>query len=463
MALITTFATTPLVTWLYPPSYQKKLEAWKRGEIDWDGNRIRPGSADGSEDGLEKAGSTQVRKLLVYLRLDSLPSLFTFIALLGGDRNTVVTKTHRSKAELEPVPEASEGTPAPAKRPLEVHGLRMIELSERTSSVMRESEMEDYTWKDPVVNAFRTFAQLNNVAVSGSVSVVSEASFVDTLINQASEHLSDLVLIPWTLPGANSNLDMAADPFSASLQDTFVRGTLDTATCNTAIFFNRGFGGAAGVSKPEPRVGLTRTASGISLRSHREPALPPAVDRSHHVFFPFFGGVDDRVALRFVLQLAQNSNITVTITHFTLSTSSASKEANVSDALAENSSGTSVPGQQDLQGESASDAALLHTLRDSLPTALTNRVVFVDVSTTTPLAECLDYARQEIAQSPRNAGDLVVVGRGKHAILAAAENSVPTSNLEMKRTLGVVAENIISGGVRGSVLVMQAGGQSLKA
>lgn len=40
MALITTFATTPLVVWLYPPWYQRKLERWKQGEIDWDGNRL---------------------------------------------------------------------------------------------------------------------------------------------------------------------------------------------------------------------------------------------------------------------------------------------------------------------------------------------------------------------------------------------------------------------------------------
>jgi len=42
MPLITTFATTPLTSALYPPWYQKKLESWKRGEIDWDGTRLTP-------------------------------------------------------------------------------------------------------------------------------------------------------------------------------------------------------------------------------------------------------------------------------------------------------------------------------------------------------------------------------------------------------------------------------------
>lgn len=84
MALVTTVSTTPLTTVLYPPWYQKKLEAWKRGEIDWDGNRQN--LDDSREDSFEKIRSHQVRRLLVYLRLESLPSLFTFITLLNLEK-----------------------------------------------------------------------------------------------------------------------------------------------------------------------------------------------------------------------------------------------------------------------------------------------------------------------------------------------------------------------------------------
>lgn len=459
MALVTTFATTPLVSYLYPPSYQKKLEAWKRGEIDWDGNRLRPESSDGSSIG--KIQDTQVRRLLVNLRLDSLPGLFTFIALLGGDRGTVTTKTHKSRTPIETVSEKDESY-FPTKRPLEVHGLRMIELSERTSSVMQSSEIDDVSYNDPVVNAFRTFAQLNNVAVSGSVSVVPQSTYAETLTTQASLHMSDLVMIPWTQYGSKSDLDMAADSYSAALQDSFVRGTLETASCSTAIFYNRGFGGAAGQPKSESRTALKKVSSGLSLRSQREPALPPIADRSHHVYFPFFGGDDDRVALRFVLQLAQNSNITVTITHFTSPRDANSdKAAEVTETVEGQAPSSNSESHNDPQ--TASDIALLHTLRDSLPADLTTRVVFVEVATTNPLADCLESARQEIAQSPRNAGDLVVVGRSKHALLADVEAATAFTNHEMKKTLGIVAENVISNGIRGSVLVIQAAGGSQKS
>jgi len=478
MALVTTVSTTPLTLSLYPPWYQKKLDARKRGEIDWDENRLVPeGEGEGEstpERSIEKLQSTQVRRLLVYLRLDSLPSLFTFIALLGGDRSTVTTKVHRSKVELETVTEGINSSTDPtsaliSKRPLEVHGLRILELTERTSSVMKSSEVDEYAYRDPVVNAFRTFAQLNNVAVSGGVSVVPEGSYAETLASQASDHFSDLVLIPWTDPLNNSEVDSTIDSLPSGIQDAFIQKTLEIATCNTAVFVNRGFGGSTQI---EPRT-LSRTISGISLRSRREAPIPPVADRSHHVYFPFFGGVDDRVALRFVLQLAQNSNITATIMHFNMPIQSGyNKGPEVTTEPSKTTLGLGTASltlgervdTETLYAQAGQDATLIHTIRDTLPAPLSSRVVFVDVATTTPIADCLSHARQEVGQSPRNAGDLIVVGRGKHSRMAdGIEPGTSSSNAEMKKTLGVVAETMISGGVRASVLVIQAGGRGLDA
>jgi len=470
MALVTTVSTTPLTLSLYPLWYQKKLDAWKRGEIDWDGNRL---TAEGESDTtqgppIEKLSGTQVRRLLVYLRLDSLPSLFTFISLLGGEPTTVTAKVHRSKSELASVPEGAESSTDSTsalvpKRPLEVHGVRILELTERTSSVMKAED--EYSYRDPVVNAFRTFAQLNNVAVSGDVSIVPEDSYAETLSTQASDHFSDLVLIPWSEPGHTSELDRH-ESLASGLQDAFIQKTMETATCNTAVFYNRGFGGPV-VS--EPRT-LKRTISGLSLRSHREAPTPPVADRSHHVYFPFFGGADDRVALRFVLQLAQNSNITATIIHFNMPIQSQVKSPEVTNSSVDpgasraSSSHLGITERVDteaLYATAAQDATLVHTLRDSLPVGLSQRVVFVDVATTTPIADCLNHARQEIGQSPRNAGDLIVVGKGRHSQMADHEHASTSSNQEMRRTLGVVAESVISAGIRGSVLVIQAGGRGL--
>ncbi|RDW71906.1 putative K(+) antiporter 1 [Coleophoma crateriformis] len=472
MALVTTVATTPLTSFLYPPWYQKKLDAWKRGDIDWDGNALV--TDDSNRESVEKLQNTQVRRLLVYLRLESLPSLFTFIALMGGDASITAKKVHKSKNELASVQEgqeaSSEGSSIIPKRPLEVHGVRIVELTERTSSVMKVSEVDEYTNRDAVVNTFKTFAQLNNVAVSGGVSVVPESSYAETLMSQASDLHSDLVLIPWSETGSMSEGDQDHflnnyDRFSSGTHSAFIAEALQTATCNTAVFVNRGFGGPA---RQEVRP-LKRTVSGLSLRSHREAPTAPIADRSHHVYFPFFGGADDRVALRFVLQLAQNSNITVTVIHFNYLAHAASAFSKAPEVMQESVTGISSRPEtsqrqfpepldaETLTAAAEKDAALLHTLRDSLPLELTTRVVFADYKTTNPLADCLEHAKQELGQSPKNAGDLVVLGRGRHAQLVD-----DSSTSELGKTLGVVAESLISGGARGSILVMQAGGRGLE-
>ena len=115
-----------------------------------------------------------------------------------------------------------------------------------------------------------------------------------------------------------------------------------------------------------------------------------------------------------------------------------------------------------LHASAAQDATLLHTLRDSLPAAQATRVVFVEVATSTPIAEALNHAKQEIGQSPKNAGDLIVVGRGRHVRLSDIENH-GNAGSELRKTLGVLAESIISSGINGSVLVIKAGGRGLDA
>lgn len=459
MALVTTVATTPMTIGLYPPWYQKKIESWKRGEIDWDGNSlIADKDGEKTPERIEQLTGAQVRRLLVYLKLDSLPGLFTFISLLGGDRSAPSTKVHKDHDQSSVIPEKAildESTGAP-KRPFEVHGIRMLELSARTSSVMQSSEVEHYAYKDPVVNAFRTFAQLNNVAVSGSVSVVPEDSYAETLTSTADDQFSDLVLIPWS--ESVSEVDSAPDSLTSGLQNAFIQKIVNTAAPNTAIFVNQGFGGAQGPDKT-----LSKTLSGVSLRNryNRELTLQPIADRSHHIYFPFFGGADDRVALRFVLQLAQNSNITATVVHFNATSVVYSDSKGPVEAT---SSSLNISGQVDTHASHSSatrDTSLINSLRDSLPLSLSNRVVFADQMTTTPIADCLTRARSEIGQSPRNAGDLIVVGRGRHDLLS--DSSEATSHSDMSKTLGSVAEAVIAGGVRGSVLVFSAGTRDIQS
>lgn len=104
----------------------------------------------------------------MYLRLDSIRSLFNFLSLLGGEQAGTITKKFHPRMQ-----DSMEATPL-FPTPLKAHGLRMFELTDRLSSAMKDSEVEDYSAKDPVVNTFRTFGQLNNMAVSSEAQVVTE-------------------------------------------------------------------------------------------------------------------------------------------------------------------------------------------------------------------------------------------------------------------------------------------------
>lgn len=472
MALITTVATTPLTKLLYPLWYQQKVEKYRRGEIDWEGNPTR--SEDSSQrQSIDKLNETQVRRLLVYLRLDSLPSLFTFISLLGGadasiDDAIVVGKEDPSQ---EPQPQ----TAPVLRRHLQVHGIRIIELTERTSSVMKVSEVDELARRDPVVNTFRTFSQLNDVAVSGQVAVVPAASFPETLATEASETSSDFVLIPWgdkvaddqsTVVTATSSVDR----FNDRTHLDFVYATLEKAVCNIGVFIDNGFGGAASaLSRGGDRPLISRTISVMSIHSARNAAVLPVANKSHRVFFPFFGGADDRVALRFVLQLAKNKNITATIAHVTSNGSEATAEVSRPEQAhggyyAEDPTQAAIKNKEAaLEDEpSAQDLGLLATLQSSLPADLANRVTFVDIATRGKNSNVLDNvverASKVVGQAPKNAGDIIVVGR-RHSRLGDSTRSAgesSSSGYDLSKTVGVAGAHVINANPKASVLVVQA-------
>lgn len=458
MALVTTFVTTPLTAAFYPEWYQRKTEAWKRGEIDWDTGK----PADSTENTsaadsvhAEKMESLKVQKVLIYLRLDNMPSILAFMSLLGGRPQLTSGKTHPTHAAQR----TDEDAVQEYKRPIEAHGVRLIELTERDSSVMQVSEVDEYSSFDPVVNSFRTIGQLTNVAASGEVTVVPESSFANALTGRAMDEFSDLILLPWSETGSMSEThvissDAVRNKFSSSTYTSFIANALSNAPCTTAVFINNKFGG----SGPKARNGLSRTLSALSISSQRDKMRStPVSDRSHHMFFPFFGGADDRVALRLVLQMAENAEVTVTIVHFEAPTdvfeelqptvSSPTPTTPTSKKLT--TTITTPPGER--------DAAFFASMRNSLAAELSSRVTFSTQQTSRPTADAFERAAAEVGQSPRNAGDLLVLGRNaglREAFLKSVDGQ--GANVEASKCLGVVAEAAVRGNVKASVLVVQA-------
>jgi hypothetical protein len=438
MALITTFATTPLTAALYPPWYQRKLEAWKRGEIDWDTGKPLDGSDGDTEVISAKLQSNKVKSLLVYLRFDNMPTLLAFVSLLSAKSSDNEKRTHPSLGRsATPIPQEGnvdgQGEYS-KKKPLEVHGVRLVELTERGSTVMKVSEVDEYSLFDPVLN------------VSGEVTISPVGSYPDVLVNKAADESSDLLLLPWSETGGLTETqtisnDSVKDKFSSDAYTQFIASTLATATCNTAVFINKGF---SGTLRNRPST-LSRSASHVSLRRYSEFQTLPALDRSHHIFLPFIGGADGRAALRLVLQLAENPEVTATIVHLTSSDPSSSQGSieHVAVTASNKESATASP-----HFSPESDAAFFSTMRNTLPADLADRVVFDAGSVASVLEASLERAKTEVSQNPKNGGDIIVLGRGSVSESGSGGNG-PVC-------LGVAAEKMLSAGLRASLLVILA-------
>ncbi|KAJ5280659.1 hypothetical protein N7478_006031 [Penicillium angulare] len=450
MALVTTFMTTPLTVSLYPNWYQVKVARWRRGEIDWNDNPLPQESRSDSVAAVkDQLKTVPVRKLLVYLRLDGLSGLCTLAALLTPTRGAALStpRTHPSKAPKpsEQTVEEPTGQDYDEATALRVHGVRLMELTDRDSSVMKVSARDSALW-DPVINTFRAFGEWHDISLMAGVSVVPEHSYADTVVNMARQDSSDLLLLPWsetgTLADRQNGLDV--DPMNRFMNGeyaAFVSNVLDGISGNVGILIDHNTDGP--VKKPS----MQRSPSDLGIQASAW-SRPPKGNRSHHLVFPFFGGNDDRFALRFVLQLAQNDQVTATVIQLCSSRSDSPK-----GTLSE-----------------SSDFAFFETLRDSVPRDLQERVIFqsspVQDTISDPAQVALTAVREELNKGFNKHGNIVVVGRSSGADASIIElNPDEIVGAGARQALGATASVMVQpdNKVFGSVLVLQAGANSVSS
>jgi hypothetical protein len=95
---------------------------------------------------LHKEESAKTRNLLLYARLDSMPTLLAFVSMLGRRPTQITERQHPSRQNGD-TPEADQSLHS--SRSVSVHAVRLIELTERGSAVMKVSEVEEYSTFDP--------------------------------------------------------------------------------------------------------------------------------------------------------------------------------------------------------------------------------------------------------------------------------------------------------------------------
>jgi hypothetical protein len=456
---------------------------WRRGEIDWDGNPIVRSDDSSPSDEKFSPNDPLVQKCMVVLnRMEDLPTMMT------------VTKLLASAPRQIPAPPVSSDYSNP--NVLKVHCLRLMELTQRTSAVMKVSERH-FDRLDPVINVFRTFGHLNDVIVTAKMAIVPDSSFADSVHVQARDCKSDMVIVPW----ASHFAQLTGAP-SAIPQDEFIKNVLDKVESHVSVMIDANLN-IDDESPSEPS--LSRSISTSSLRnrftksSNSEIEAAPILhlQEGYHVFLPYFGGKDDRIALLTVLQLIRCPDVKATIIkirsieeivdepiaspsaahtippkHEGLAADSPFSSA-ISSAMSKvvhfprsiDAAANSVPANDP---EYNKEEAIVDALLEAVPAEKKARLTIENVTTSTPLQYAVKRAKKNVETNATNY-HLIVVGRGikfprrenQVAILRKdlRDSLKGRQNTDMmgKSCLGDAGEAMLLGRVSGGLLIVQCG------
>jgi hypothetical protein len=290
-ALALTFMTTPLVSAIYPP------EKRKRGSMDG-ANFLHV--ADDTPEDISSVKSRERDHLktkftVVLDKVDHLPSMMALTQLLNRSAPPCSSDFPRGSSRS-----SRQYTGSP------IDALRLIELSDRTSAVMKSSVADTLLHTDPLLAIFRVFGELHGLPVSTSLSVVPYDDFAHNVTQHAHKSGSELILVPWLSP-------IKLDPYIHDASTT----SKTTHTNNSP--FDALFRVAHATTDKSAHAMHSHFVRSIFSQSQTDVALfidlghEPGAINAQHIFLPFFGGPDDRLALELVVQLCSNPNVTATV------------------------------------------------------------------------------------------------------------------------------------------------------
>ena len=143
-ALVLTFITTPLVTWLYPLQFRRRITASGATFLNVSDDEAARGHVTGSDENLK------TRFTVVLDKLEHLPGMMALTQLIQP-----------SLSEPRSVSTQKDVLP----RSITTQALRLIELSDRVSAVMKSSISDTLLLTDPMLSIFRMFGHLNRIRV----------------------------------------------------------------------------------------------------------------------------------------------------------------------------------------------------------------------------------------------------------------------------------------------------------
>ncbi|XP_062181598.1 cation/H(+) antiporter 20-like [Phragmites australis] len=271
MALVTTFITTPTVMAIYKPArtagrrlHHRKLQ----GPVP--SAPSSPSASAGAS--AATANAKELRVLACIHGGHDVPALINLIETIRG--------------HTQP------------RRVVKLYILRMVELTERTSSILmaRAARRNGVPFlrprraggppHDQIDVAFDTYAQLGHVHVRAMTAVSALHTMHDDVAAVAEDKRVSLVVLPFHKhqTGHGEDVENLGPEWCA-----VNRRILREAPCSVAVLVDRGFGGGEQVSSEQV---------------------------AHGVCVVFFGGPDDREALELAGRMAEHPGVQVTVVRF---------------------------------------------------------------------------------------------------------------------------------------------------
>ena len=491
-ALLLTFMTTPIVTILYPPHLRVRVTATGANFSNVDGEEARnkPHTPRPGTSGSAHSDDTKWRSrfTVVLDKVEHLPAMMSLTQLIHPSPPPPYSSSNSSISSLR----------LSSRRDVSIGALRLIELSDRVSAVMKGSATDTLVHTDPTLEIYRTFGDINGVDVSTSLAIVSFDDLAPCVADHAKNNVSHLILLPWLPPTHDPDppADTTPDqhpptpihpPPSANPFDALFRAT------------HGGSGSTSVVHSQFVREVFTRCPD-IDVALYIDPVARSPGDAfrkstAYHIVLPFFGGPDDRATLEWTVQLCSSVRVSATIMRIRKKdiTEEVREPAEAHTASA-GEKGRGVPAvehptipytvtsamdtvypQQNthtrLQNETADDISwglyagggeadgLSEVTREAL-----TRIEFVEMGTPKPLHAIVGRVGEIVdGMSERKTRVLVMVGRSRR--LAVEDHTAELREMmynrkpiggEVRRTIGDVGTALVVSGVKAGVVVLQA-------
>jgi len=376
----------------------------------------------------------------------------------------------------------------PGRRDVSIDALRLIELSDRVSAVMKGSATDTLVRTDPALEIYQTFGDINGVDITTSLAIVPFDDLAVSVVDHARNHISHLVLLPWLPPThdldhpTDPTLDSHppspvhhhsnANPFDALFGDTY-SGTTPTSVVHSQFVRE--------VFSRCPDIDVALYIDPVA----RSPGDAFRKSTAYHLVLPFFGGPDDRMTLEWIVQLCSSARVSATVIRVRkgdiVEEVREPPEAHPAIGREKNRHHTArsvtdtIYSQHDAHMRSQSETVdditwdlfaggeetdgLSGVVREALM-----QVEFVEMGTPKPLHAIVGRVGEIVdGMSERKTRVLVMVGRSRR--LAVEDHTAELREVmrgkkpiggEVRRTIGDVGTALVVSGVRAGVVVLQA-------